>query len=62
MVNAYGIVIIHNHPSGDSKPSKHDINFTTKLLRSCEDLRIEFHNRILIGDDSYYSFAEHGLL
>ena len=62
MVNAYGVIIIHNHPSGDPKPSKHDINLTTKLLRSCDDLGIEFHDHIIIGDDSYYSFAEQGLL
>lgn len=62
MVNAYGVIIIHNHPSGDPKPSKHDTNLTTKLLRVCDDLGIEFQDHIIIGDNSYYSFAEQGLL
>ncbi len=61
-VNAYGVIIVHNHPSGDPKPSIGDKAFTRRLLRSTDDLGIEFHDHIIIGNGSYYSFAERGLL
>ncbi|MFQ5632592.1 MAG: JAB domain-containing protein, partial [bacterium] len=58
LVNAHGIIIIHNHPSGDPKPSQDDIEFTEKLKRISKDLGLFFFDHIIVGIDSYYSFAQ----
>jgi len=61
--NASSIIISHNHPSGETTPSKEDIKIT-KRLRECGDiLGIELIDHIIIGDNNkYLSFKEKGLL
>jgi len=59
-VNAYGAMVLHNHPSGDPTPSKEDINFTGCLNRMARDMGLKFLDHIIIGSDGYYSFKEHG--
>ena len=62
MLNAYGLILVHNHPSGDPRPSDDDQEFTAKLKRNCDDLGIAFHDHIIIGDDTYFSFADEGMI
>jgi DNA repair protein RadC len=62
LVNAYGIIVVHNHPSGEIEPSQEDKEFTKRLKRSTDDLGIAFHDHIIIGDGEYYSFSESGLM
>ena len=62
MVNAYGIIAIHNHPSGDSTPSDGDHAFTDDLLTICKALGTPLYDHIIIGDGEYFSFAQEGLL
>ena len=61
-VNAHGAIVIHNHPSGDPSPSQDDEKFTQKLLNMSNDMGLVFFDHIIIGEDGYYSFAEHGKL
>ena len=61
-LNANGVVVLHNHPSGDPKPSRHDKKLTKDLKTVTDALGFGFHDHIIIGDDTYYSFGEHGLL
>lgn len=61
-VNAHGAIIVHNHPSGDPKPSVSDKAPTKTLIRMAGDMGLSFDDHIIIGDGRYYSFAEHGLL
>lgn len=61
-LNPYGITIVHNHPSGEAQPSPGDKAFTKKLMRSTDDLGLAFHDHVIIGDGTYYSFAESGLM
>ena len=61
-LNALGLFIVHNHPSGDPTPSKQDKTFTKKLARICDDGGMEFHDHIIIGDNSYFSFADESLM
>lgn len=56
--NAASIVILHNHPSGSSKPSQHDIFFTSKLREACVIIGIQLNDHIIMGEDDFYSFSE----
>ncbi len=62
LVNARGIIIVHNHPSGDPKPSKDDIKFTGELMNETNSGGLDFLDHIIIGDGKYISFAEAGLM
>lgn len=61
-LNSCGIIILHNHPSGDPRPSLQDEEFTKDLMVITDALGFEFHDHIIVGDESHFSFAEKGLL
>ncbi|MBQ3021380.1 MAG: DNA repair protein RadC [Bacilli bacterium] len=54
--NASGIIIIHNHPSLDIKPSNADINMTNKLIESCNIVGIPLLDHLITNTKNYYSF------
>ena len=56
--DAVGIVLLHNHPSGDPLPSREDILLTKRLIQAGEVLSIPLVDHIVIGDNRYYSFRE----
>ncbi len=62
MVNATGIIVVHNHPSGDPEPSREDLIFTHELKEGAKFLGIELYDHIIIGIEDYFSFAEKGIL
>ena len=49
------IILVHNHPSGDSTPSKADIDLTKRLYSAANILGIQFLDHIVIGDRCYTS-------
>ena len=57
-----GIIICHNHPSGDPTPSNEDINITHRLKESGKLLGIDLIDHIIIGNGSYISLKEKGIL
>lgn len=59
---ATAIVLGHNHPSGTTKPSKEDKVLTKKLIFAGKIMDITVVDHIIIGDNSYFSFAENGLM
>jgi DNA repair protein RadC len=59
---ASALVCVHNHPSGDSCPSKEDKDFTRELCQAGKVMDINVRDHIIIGDNSYYSFADEGLI
>ena len=60
---ASGIILIHNHPSGDCQPSKADIAVTKRLIDAGEVLGISILDHIVIGGQKdYYSFMENDML
>jgi len=59
---AHGIILTHNHPSGNCTPSQADIDLTKKLKAAGRLLDIQVLDHILITSESYYSFADEGLL
>lgn len=60
--NAAFIILCHNHPSGNLKPSDADISLTRKLKDAGIVLDIRVLDHLIIGDDKYYSFADNGLI
>ncbi|MDD5544693.1 MAG: DNA repair protein RadC [Acidobacteriia bacterium] len=56
------IICLHNHPSGDPTPSAADKRCTEDLFRAGEVLAIRLLDHIIVGEDRYFSLAEHGLL
>ncbi len=61
-LRAVRIVLIHNHPSGDPLPSSPDMEFTARILAAGEMVGIELADHIIIGDKTYFSFREQGLM
>lgn len=52
------IIIVHNHPSGDTHPSNEDMTITKKLVKAGEILGIEIIDHIIVTSDSYFSMKE----
>jgi len=62
LVNALSLIILHNHPSGDSHPSKDDIAITQKARDALALFGITLLDHIIIGDGNFTSLMEKGLL
>lgn len=62
LANGAGIAVIHNHPSGVSKPSKNDVEITKRIMQGCEILGLRFVDHMIIGDNEYTSFREESLI
>ena len=62
LLSANSIVCVHNHPSGDSNPSKEDISITKKLNEISIIHGIKLIDHIIIGNGNYFSFYENNML
>lgn len=60
--NAAGIVLVHNHPSGDVKPSLSDIDVTNKIKNAAKQVNLSLLDHIIITTHEYFSFKESYLL
>jgi DNA repair protein RadC len=56
--NATGIILSHNHPSGNLKPSRQDIELTHKIKVAASYFDIKVLDHIIVSDEGYYSFAD----
>ena len=63
-VNNYAssIVICHNHPSGNTKPSEADIKITKSIKEAGKIMEIPLLDHLIIVETGYYSFADEGLI
>lgn len=59
---ATGLILIHNHPSGNLNPSNSDLDIVKKLNESCKLLDITLLDSIIITKESYMSFGDDGML
>lgn len=59
---ASGIILVHNHPSGNLKPSQADIKLTEKLKNAGQLLDIPVLDHLIFTDDGYFSFADESML
>jgi DNA repair protein RadC len=55
---AVQIVLVHNHPSGNSLPSDKDAFFTNELLRELNRIGVKLIDHVVLGDNNYYSFKD----
>ena len=62
LTNSVAIVLAHNHPTGNLRPSKEDIDITKRIKDAAQIMRIRILDHIIISDTDYYSFADEGEL
>ncbi len=60
--SAASVIFLHNHPSGESNPSKNDLEITGRLVEACKLIGVRVLDHIIIGDGNFTSFAQEGLL
>lgn len=59
---ASGIILVHNHPSGNTKPSQADISLTKKMKTAGQALEIAVLDHVIFTDHGYFSFADDGIM
>lgn len=59
---AVGIVVAHNHPSGDPSPSEQDIQATKAIFSACRLVGLQLEDHLIFGSGQYFSFRDKGLL
>ncbi len=59
---AGALILVHNHPSGNTKPSNADIDLTAQIVSACKTVNVTVHDHVIIGGNEYYSFKSNMLL
>ena len=62
LANATHIALCHNHPSGNTHPSREDDRLTENLKKGCEAIQIKLIDHVIVTDGNYYSYADEGRL
>lgn len=60
--NASGVIMVHNHPTGDPRPSNNDVEATKRVKQACNAVGVSLHEHLIITPSDYYSFSEHHLV
>ncbi len=60
--SAAGVILLHNHPSGDPTPSRQDIEVTSRLIEAGSIIGIQVLDHLVIGDNKFISFKAKGLI
>ncbi len=61
-LGAAAVILVHNHPSGDSSPSRQDITLTREIIDAGKRLGVNVHDHIIIGKNGFSSMRSSGLL
>ena len=59
---ACGVILVHNHPSGNTRPSEADLDITRKIKSTLNLFDCNVLDHIILGGDNYYSFADEGII
>ena len=59
---ATSIILVHNHPSGNLKPSQSDIDLTNKIKQAGKLLDIITFDHVIVSHEGYFSFADEGMI
>jgi len=62
LCNASGIIVSHNHPSGNLKPSTSDIKITSQIKDAAKILSMTLLDHVILTSDSHFSFADEGMI
>jgi DNA repair protein RadC len=62
LLDASGLIISHNHPSGNLQPSDSDIKITQKIKEVCANMEVQLLDHVIMTSKQYYSFADNGIL
>ncbi len=60
--DAASVIFVHNHPSGNTKPSKDDLLITRKLVSACSTIDVTVHDHLIVAGNQVVSFADKGLM
>ncbi|MCF8049646.1 MAG: DNA repair protein RadC [Desulfobacterales bacterium] len=60
--HAAAVIFAHNHPSGEPEPSAEDMALTRQLVFACGLAGITVHEHLIVGNNRYFSFADHGYI
>ncbi len=60
--NSSSIILAHNHPSNNVKPSDNDIHLTKSMVKAGKSIEIQILDHIIVGSDNYFSFADESLI
>jgi DNA repair protein RadC len=60
--SAAAVIFVHNHPSGDTKPSQEDILLTRRLVQAGDLLGIKVLDHVIVGDGNHFSFKDNGMI
>ena len=62
LAQATSVILCHNHPSGNLRPSREDNDLTEKVRKACQTMSIKFLDHLIVADNNYYSYTEQGKL
>lgn len=62
LCNASGIIVAHNHPSGNLNPSSSDIKMTAQIKEASKVMNMTLLDHVILTSDSHYSFADDGMI
>ena len=60
LCGAAALALVHNHPSGSTRPSREDDNLTRQVRQSCELMNIRMVDHVIVTDNDFYSYADEG--
>ena len=60
--NAVSLILCHNHPSGNLKPSRADEDLTVKIKEAARYLDIKVMDHVIVSEEGYFSFADEGMM
>ena len=62
LANATGLILAHNHPSGNTKPSESDIRITRKIVEGGKIMEISVLDHLIVTSESFFSFSDEGMI
>lgn len=59
---ACALILVHNHPSGATRPSEADIRLTKTIQEATKLIDVQIHDHLIVGENRFFSFREEGLM
>ncbi len=59
---ASGMILVHNHPGSDPKPSRQDVELTKRIVTAAREVEVRILDHLVVTEKSYFSFQSEGML